>query len=181
MPRNKKISLPVQKPFPILKFPPEIRNHIWRILVVVDDVLKFRNYDHHAKIPESRLRSRKPTIFHQEDDERRLSSQLAVAFTCRQFYLEVTPIYYGENTFSPGFSRFRPMDPQFENFTDAIGPKNASNITRLQLDDWRIIFDALLHAAAGFEVSVFHVVWGLAMDGENDIVGSKAHGVESCI
>ena len=45
----------------------------------------------------SRLRSGKEV--HQEDDERRKPTTLAVAFACRDLYHEVSPMYYSGNIF----------------------------------------------------------------------------------
>lgn len=96
---------------------------------------------------EEPLRSGIPTRLlqkiQQEVEERWLSSQLAVAFTCRQLYLEVTPIYYGENTFHPypehEWDKFK-YRREIEHFTDAIGPRNASTITELYLlQGWDLV------------------------------------------
>ena len=74
----------------------------------------------------------------QGNDGHRLRTQLAVAFTCRQIYLEVAPIYYGENTFLPGRSCTSSMcHHAIESFADAVGLHNATTITALSLyDDW---------------------------------------------
>ena len=132
MPTTKKGSLRVQKPFPILRLPAEIRNQIWRYVVVKDGEVVYRDHKRQDQTPESRLRSGNLIKSHQEDDERRRSSQLAIASTCRQIYLEVTPIYYGENVFHPGDFQ----DPMLhlralKAFKQAIGPKNASTITEI--------------------------------------------------
>lgn len=129
MPR-KKCSLTVQKPFPILKLPPEIRNRIWRYSLVKDGDVIIRPHGRQEfirKIVPSCLRSGKELQRHREDDERRINSKsLALALVCRQLYLEAALIYYGENTFcfvgSPGIS-------MLEGFTAAIGPRNASIVT----------------------------------------------------
>ena len=61
---------------------------------------------------------------------------LAVAFACRQIYLEVAPIYYGENTFCPSDrERFLGWRDACQRFTEAIGLENANTITDLRLDD----------------------------------------------
>ncbi len=95
------MSSPVPKPFPLLKLPPEIRNCIWKYVVVKDGCIIFREYMIYTKSPETGLRSGDPAKIYQKDHEPRQTSLLAVAFTCRQLYREVTPIYYGENIFRP--------------------------------------------------------------------------------
>lgn len=141
MPKIKNDSLRVQKPFPVLKLPAEIRNHIWRYIVVKDGEVVYRNHMRHLQSPASRLRSGNLMKSHQEDDERRLSSQLAVAFTCRQLYLEVTPIYYGENVFHPGkLGCITKYCQAIEGFAEAIGPENASTITEVCLyESWFLV------------------------------------------
>lgn len=102
MPR-KKCGLTVQRPFPILKLPPEIRNRIWRYSLVKDGdviILPHGRQGFISKIIPSRLRSGKELQRHQQDDKRRINStSLALAFVCRQLYLEAALIYYSENTF----------------------------------------------------------------------------------
>ncbi|CAD6576547.1 MAG: hypothetical protein ASARMPREDX12_005274 [Alectoria sarmentosa] len=143
MPRNKQISTP----FPVLRLPPEIRNHIWRYVVVKDREVTFRRRIRQPLLLEKWLRSGKPRRsqqkLQQEVEERWLSSQLAVAFTCRQLYLEVAPIYYGENTFQPhpgdewDILKYRRI---IEHFTDAIGSRNASTIPELHLSHgWDLV------------------------------------------
>ena len=72
----------------------------------------------------------------QGNDERHLRTRLAVAFTSRQIYLEVAPIYYGENTFLwSGTSTL--CHHAIESFANAVGPDNATTITALSLyDNW---------------------------------------------
>lgn len=133
MPRAKKVFLPLQKPFPLLKLPPELRNYIWEYVVVKDRPIVLWRPHQRARVPESRLRSGNLVKHHQADDERRRqSTRLAVAFTCRQIYLEVTPIYYGKNTYRPRL--FGWLDSGFkifEEFTNAIGPRNTRAITKV--------------------------------------------------
>lgn len=132
MPRTKKNSLPLQKPFPLLELPPELRNYIWEYVVVKDRAIVLWRPHQRARVPESRLRSGNFMKHHQEDDERRRqSTRLAVAFTCRQIYLEVTPIYYGKNTYRPKFSGFGCGFKIFEDFADAIGERNTRAITKV--------------------------------------------------
>lgn len=58
-----------------------------------------------------------------EQAPHRLKSQLALAFTCRQIYLEAVAIYYGMNVFQGG--SILPA------FLDAIGPANTNTIRSL--------------------------------------------------
>ena len=129
MPR-KMCGLTVQRPFPILKLPPEIHNRIWRYSLVKDGdviILPHGRQGFISKIIPSCLRSGKELQRHQQDDKRRINStSLALAFVCRQLYLEAALIYYSENTF-----RFLsdPVSSMLEEFTAAIGPRNASIVT----------------------------------------------------
>lgn len=129
MPRTKKASSGTQKPFPLLKLPSEIRNHIWRYVVVKTGKVYVRKQvqDGHLRSPQSI--TTKPV--NQGTDWQRQKSRPAVAFTCRQIYLEVTPIYYSANI----FWNYGDWDDhrKFVNFTAAIGPDNASMITELNL------------------------------------------------
>lgn len=53
---------------------------------------------------------------------------MALAFTCRQIYREVTPIYYSENFFHipSGINSLR-------EFAAVIGPANAKSITTVEI------------------------------------------------
>ncbi|KAF6221495.1 hypothetical protein HO133_002351 [Letharia lupina] len=139
MARIKKSVVTAQKPFPILSLPPEIRNHIWRYAVVKDENVTVRPHGRQESIQglvPSCLRSGRELQRHREDDERRTNSTpLALAFTSRQLYLEVTPIYYSENSFYfPNSWYCISAESTLENFTAAIGPQNASNITVAYFD-----------------------------------------------
>ncbi len=141
MPNIKKSALTVQKPFPILRLPPEIRNRIWRYVLVKDEDIVICRYGRRqrlfrALVP-SRLRSGKEIQGHKEDDERRINStQLALALTSRQLYLEAALIYYSENTFH-FLSAYcsNGADSMLENFTAAIGAQNAGSITAGRFHD----------------------------------------------
>ena len=125
--------LPVHKPFPILELPPEIRKYIWRCAIVIDRDVMFRNCMTYHK-SEDGLRYGKPAKICPNDSDPRQTSLLAVAFTCRQIYLEVTPIYYGENTFCWDSDYMHVKWREFKKFADAIGPTNASSIMDVNLD-----------------------------------------------
>ena len=119
----------IKKPssyFPILKFPPEIRNLIWRYTVVAAEVICLERYgSQHTRgqLAPSLLRSGKQ--IHAEDDKRLVLSRLAVAFTCRQLYLEVTPIYYSDNWFAVPLISMVTAQGEAQDFVTAIGPENA--------------------------------------------------------
>ncbi|KAL2040884.1 hypothetical protein N7G274_006342 [Stereocaulon virgatum] len=64
----------------------------------------------------------------------RTISRLALALTCQQIYLEATPIYYAENTFSfnsAGYGSI-PGRNALMAFVDAIGTVNASSVNSLR-------------------------------------------------
>ena len=106
MPRANDVGLSVQKSFPVLRLPPEIRRWIWRYAAVEEKEVMI--YHHRRQfafhLSESRLRSGKVMKLHQIDDKELRSSHLAVVFICRQLYLEITFIYYGENIFDLEYS-----------------------------------------------------------------------------
>ena len=96
-------------PFPLLKLPSEIRNRIWTLVVKVDAVVIRR--DNYRKRP----------------CEHTFATTMALAFTSRQMYHEVTPIYYSKNLFHfPYESRL-----VLSLFAEAIGPTNTESITRV--------------------------------------------------
>ena len=86
-----------------------------------------------SKPPARHLRVRgKLPWHHKDDDQRTNTTALAPAFTCRQIYLEVTPIYYGKNTFIfwDPCSEFSGLQI-IQKFIAAIGPENASSISSI--------------------------------------------------
>lgn len=89
-------------PASLVDLPPEIRNKIWRLVAVKPKgviVLHHGRRKLASQLPASLLRSGTQLNSHRRHDDRFLLSDLAVAFSCSQIYIEVTPIYYGENTF----------------------------------------------------------------------------------
>jgi len=116
------------RPFPVLSLPSEIRIQIWTYVVVSNKVIKVRNHDRAEKtLQPSRLRSGKELEGHRVDDLRRVSSQFALASTCRQLYLEVAPIYYSKNNFRLERSG------SFKDFAAAIGPQNSQRILSIYI------------------------------------------------
>ena len=131
---GKNTTLTVQKPFPLLRLPPEIRNRIWRYSLVKDEGVVIHPYGRQymmKKIVPSRLRSGKELQSHRDDDKRWInSSSIALVFTSRQLYLEAALIYYSENTFTFE-NEWHPFQvhEMLQAFVAAIGPQNASSIT----------------------------------------------------
>ena len=124
----------IQKPFPLLKLPPEIRNRIWRYTLVKDGEVEIRPYKRPClmkKMARSRLRSGKELQWHGIDDERRFNTtSLALTFASRQLYQEANFIYYSKNTFALDNSWYPfELHQVFRSFAAAIGPRNASCIT----------------------------------------------------
>ena len=123
----------IQKPFPLLKLPPEIRNRIWRYLLVKDGDVEIRPYKRRSlmkRMAPSRLRSGKELQWHGMDDERRFNTtSLALTFASRQLYQEATFIYYSMNTFAFDNSWYPyELHQVFRGFAAAIGPQNAGCI-----------------------------------------------------
>ena len=80
----------------------------------------------------------------------RTTSKLALAFTCQQIYLEATPIYYAENTFSFKIQGYgsTPTINAVTAFADAIGTVKASSVILLRLQ--RPIAVPLIETLAAF-------------------------------
>ena len=77
MARNEKSSR-VQKPFPLLKLPAEIRIHIRRYVVVNDVMVLVRNHRRNGRFQDL-FATAEIVGVHREGDEHRRSSWLAVA------------------------------------------------------------------------------------------------------
>lgn len=116
--------------FPLLKLPTEIRVRICEYAVVGIEPVQI---EERAPVPRSMLRSGKR--IHVEDDDRVATShsRLAIAFTYRQIYGEVAPIYYTNNWFVTEMDRKDMSQPQVLCFLDAIGPVNAQCISKVCL------------------------------------------------
>lgn len=114
---------------PLMSSPIEVRQKIWKFVLVFDEPILIKPHGRILSAP-SRLRSgRQVKLDVAEQEEQHLSSQFALASTCRQVYLEVAPIYYGMNTFAA--SKF--LGP----FFDAIGHENVGAITSIAWNPFR--------------------------------------------
>lgn len=139
MARKNKSSLASQEPFPVFRLPAELRCRIWRFVVVNNTPVIVYNRHRSDLVKQLRPSSlRSGTSRHVEDDQWSVASQLAIAFTRRQAYLEVTPIYYCENTFSFDMFPYRLGGSRWDalkKFPENIGPDVASSITSIMLVD----------------------------------------------
>lgn len=120
----------VQGSFRVMDLPPEVRNYIWRFAVVTDYFISIR--DHQSwelikRLSTSTLRSGKKLDSCRKDDKAGVTSILAIALTCRQVYLEVTPIYYSQNNFRLCY--YYAGHRSLTVFTSIIGKKKAQSIT----------------------------------------------------
>lgn len=121
---------------PIFKLPAELRTRIWEWVVVFEDPVTILNYGYPEpfdmasySLPPSR-----PQI---HDNNLKIpKSSLAIAFTCRQAYKEVTPLYYSQNSFQALFV----VSPDNEaiitlmrHFVEAIGPQNTNCVQNMAL------------------------------------------------
>ena len=149
---RKNCDSPIQKPFPLLNLPPEIRNRIWRYTLVKDGEVEICLYKRQRMAP-SRLRSGKELLWHGIDDERRFNTtSLALTSTSRQLYQEATFIYYSKNTFSFANSWFPfPVHEVFQKFAAAIGKQNASCITAVHFSTTNPSFVQHLHVLPGLK------------------------------
>ena len=111
--------------FRVMDLPIETRIKIWKYVVLFDKPIDVEHHHRKQVFPPSHLRSGKQVKLRvQVQEQREVSSQFALASTCRQVYLEVAPIYYGMNTFSI-------ESKALKRFLDAIGPENTKAITSL--------------------------------------------------
>lgn len=120
--------------FPILEIPPEIRNLIWRYTVIAAGAIQLEQHSSQhtrGQLSPSFLRSGKQ--IHAEDDRRLVPSRLAVAFTCRLLYLEISPIYYSHNCFAMPLTSMVTALEEAQNFVTAVGPENARCIRNVCL------------------------------------------------
>lgn len=121
--------------FRVMDLPPEVRNRIWEFAVVCDKPILVLNHesDRLAKDkPPKKLRSGKQIESPKQDHLATATSLLAIAFTCRQLYLEVTPLYYSKNTFNfkrPDCHARCRCHERLADFTRAIGKEKAGSIT----------------------------------------------------
>lgn len=111
--------------FPIMQLPVEVRQKIWKSVMIFDKPISVEHHDRVLSQP-IYLRSGKQVKMHIiEQEQRRLCSPFTLASTCRQIYLEVVPIYYGTNTFI--------LDSKHcLHFLKTIGAENVRAITSIQ-------------------------------------------------
>lgn len=137
MTTKKKTFTANRKPFDVQKLPPEIRYQIWELMVVKYEPTYVYNHRRHElaqQLPLSSLGSKNQLGVHRKDDLERSRYKLAVAFTCRQLYSEVTEIYYSKNTFAlSSVSHVGVRAATLRNFTAAIGPDKARSIMSIIL------------------------------------------------
>jgi hypothetical protein len=111
--------------FSIMQLPVELRQKIWKSVMVFDGPIPVEPHGRILSAP-SHLRSGRQVKIHIIEQElQRLSSQFALASTCRQVYLEVAPIYYGMNTFTV-------PSKYLVRFLNAIGAENIRSLTSVQ-------------------------------------------------
>lgn len=125
-----------REPSSFLKFPAEIRSPIWHHIVVKEDA-PVRVYSRKRQRSAANLLASLagPLIqYRPKDDYLRVKSKLAIAFVCRQFYLEVTPIYYSRNIFLFGSINANGVSSGiWENFSAAIGSERAKFIVSISM------------------------------------------------
>jgi len=125
--RQEHESLLIKDPsiFPIMQLPIEVRQKVWKSVMVFEEPISVRPHGRIQSAP-SHLRSGKQVKIHIiEQEQQRLSSQFALASTCRQVYLEVAPVYYGLNTFTV-------LSKYLVHFLRAIGAENVRSITLIR-------------------------------------------------
>ena len=135
---------------PILELPAEIRLMIWRHVLISDRPVGLRKHKN-RELPNSRLRSGEKFKF-EGNPQYEYSTQFSLALTCRQVYLEATPIYYGENSFLPQFVRHLDMYETYSVFLDVIGDRNANRISETYLDVCLATSVDFLHRLKGLKI-----------------------------
>lgn len=120
----------------VFKLPAEIRDQIWHFVVVKHDApVRVYKYNGRRQGLALDLPPSLTTLEGQwklKEDYTRATSRLAIAFVCRQSYLEVTPIYYSRNTFL--FESMFPHAPgicDWVGFATAIGSERAKYISSI--------------------------------------------------
>lgn len=127
---------------PLLQLPAEVRNQVWEYAVLVEKPTKIeKKIRQHTSSQLASSASKFETQLYNADNVNvgsasGLASGFAVTSTCRQMYIEATPIYYSKNWFhiilSPGAKGKEDID-QIHDFMHAIGPQNALNVQRICL------------------------------------------------
>ncbi len=135
-----KLAAPVAKPTsstsPIFKLSAEIRVKIWRMVVISDYHIHFRASTV-QRLRKARLRSSINPIPPQPKIKfpHTCHSSFAMAMTCRQVYLETTPIYYSGNTFHIPFIFGKENSRTFSALIGTIGKENAYQISKIFIGD----------------------------------------------
>ena len=133
MPEKGATAVVFQEFFPVLSLPREIRDRIWYFAVVINHLVIVHNRERTEDLLLGRSIADQRT-----EGSSRTYSLLSVAFTCRQIYLEVTPIYYSKNLFffclhiavNAGWR----TNSEIFDFKGAIGKQNARKITSVAAD-----------------------------------------------
>ena len=108
---------------PVMSLPVEVRQKIWKMVMIFDRPIPIEPHSRYSSAPSNRRTGKKvkPHVIEQK------SHIFALPSTCRQSYLEATPIYYGMNTFTTTIDSMG-----FVDFLDAITAENANTITSLR-------------------------------------------------
>ena len=167
---------------PFMRLPPELRVRIYNMVVVLDEpvLIEMTQRRKWHSIKKSTTRSGKSMRPKQDELEDRRNmghTALAVAFICRQVYLEATPRYYALNTFTLSQLLF---GPSIESFFVDIGSRNRDMIVKVQLNclyPWRYLHLENLRGARSLTLVPSSWYYGLLFPGpnwqENWIEGAK--------
>lgn len=139
------VAKPTSSTSPIFKLSAEIRVKIWRMVVISDYHIHFRASTvqrlRKARLrssinpipPQSRIKSARATASTRVPHT--CNSSFAMAMTCRQVYLETTPIYYSGNTFHIPFKFGKENSRTFSALIGTIGKENAYQISKIFIGD----------------------------------------------
>ncbi|KAK3168605.1 hypothetical protein OEA41_005053 [Lepraria neglecta] len=153
-PRKKNSTQAPTRPSLLLDLPPELQIRVWRHVLVEDTPIKVVNHQRQKRaeeLPPTLLQSGQRLKLADDNrcNKRRTASNLALALTCRQIHLEMTPIYYAEKTFSFYLGYRSKPDAHIPiEFAKAIGPVKASSVVSLKLD--RPVHIPILEPLAAF-------------------------------
>ena len=92
--KGRNLAPPMPKQM-LLQLPSELRNRIWHLSVVQHHTIHIKRHQRQAMARPLLLKSGKRRV-----QSSTKITKLALAFTCRQTYREVIPIYYSLNAFS---------------------------------------------------------------------------------
>lgn len=133
------VAKPTSSTSPIFALSADIRVKIWRMVLISDYHIHFSESTV-QRLRKARLRSSTSPIRSRSRMKKarataRTRASFALAMTCRQIYLETTPIYYSGNTFHIASKYGKVNARTFSAFLATIGKQNACRISKIFIGD----------------------------------------------